>query len=102
MTHHITADRLVESATQAVTEELFRDFDNTLRALCDEEDDCKAVFRTLRYARIRLRVLCGYIDTELEILNRYGDTYPSKSLASKRRWMGAIPIFSTSCSCASG
>lgn len=36
MTHHITADRLVESATQAVTEELFRDFDNTLRILCDE------------------------------------------------------------------
>lgn len=35
MTHHITADRLVESATQAVTEELFRDFDNALRALCD-------------------------------------------------------------------
>jgi hypothetical protein len=96
MTHHITADRLVESATQAVTEELFRDFDNTLRTLCDEDDDRKAVFRTLRYARIRLHVLCGYIskeetpesdtqirflhivigyiDTELEILNRYGDT----------------------------
>lgn len=51
MTHHITADRLVESAIKAVTEELFRDFDNTLRTLCDEEDDRKAVFRTLRYAR---------------------------------------------------
>lgn len=112
MTHHITADRLVESATQAVTEELFRDFDNTLRALCDEEDDCKAVFRTLRYARIRLHVLCGYIskeeipesdtqirflhivigyiDTELEILNRYGDTYPLKPHVCKRRWTGAV------------
>ena len=64
MAHHITADRLVESATQAVTEELFRDFDNTLRTLCDEEDDRKAVFRTLRYARIRLHVLCGYISKE--------------------------------------
>lgn len=31
------ADRLVESATQAVTEELFRDFGNTLRILCDED-----------------------------------------------------------------
>ncbi|EKN09167.1 hypothetical protein HMPREF1077_02384 [Parabacteroides johnsonii CL02T12C29] len=51
MIHHITADRLVESATQAVTEELFHDFDNTLRTLCDEDDDRKAVFRTLRYAR---------------------------------------------------
>ena len=64
MTHHITADRLVESAIKAVTEELFRDFDNTLRTLCDEEDDRKAVFRTLRYARIRLHVLCGYISKE--------------------------------------
>ena len=112
MTHHITADRLVESATQAVTEELFRDFDNTLRTLCDEEDDRKAVFRTLRYARIRLHVLCryiskeetsesdtqirflhiviGYIDTELEILNRYGDTYPSKPHVCKRRWTGTV------------
>lgn len=47
MTYHITADRLVESAIRAVTEELFRDFDNTLRTLCDEEDDRKAVSRTL-------------------------------------------------------
>ena len=87
MTHHITADRLVESAIKAVTEELFRDFDNTLRTLCDEEDDRKAVFRTLRYARIRLHV---YIDTELEILNRYGDTYPPKPHVCKRRWTGAV------------
>ena len=112
MTHHITADRLVESAIKAVTEELFRDFDNTLRTLCDEEDDRKAVFRTLRYARIRLHVLCGYIskeetpesrtqirflhivigyiDTELEILNRYGDTHPPKPHVCKRRWTGAV------------
>lgn len=112
MIHHITADRLVESATQAVTEGLFHDFDNTLRTLCDEDDDRKAVFRTLRYARIRLHVLCGYIskeetpesctqirflhivigyiDTELEILNRYGDTYPLKPHAYKRCWTGAV------------
>ena len=112
MTHHITADRLVESAIKAVTEELFRDFDNTLRTLCDEDDDRKAVFRTLRYARIRLHVLCGYIskeetpesdtqirflhivigyiDTELEILNRYGDTYSPKPHVCKRRWTGAV------------
>ncbi len=112
MTHHITVDRLVESAIKAVTEELFRNFDNTLRTLCDEEDDRKAVFRTLRYARIRLHVLCGYIskeetpesntqirflhivigyiDTELEILNRYGDTYPSKPHVCKRRWTGTV------------
>lgn len=63
MTHHITADRLVESAIKAVTEELFRDFDNTLRTLCDEEDDRKAVFRTLRYARILLRSSDGVCGT---------------------------------------
>ena len=62
MTHHITADRLVESAIQAVTEKLFRDFDNTLRTLCDEEDDRKAVFRTLRYARIRARIMRLYLE----------------------------------------
>lgn len=112
MIHPITADHLVESAIRAVTEELFRDFDNTLRSLCDEEDDRKAVFRTLRYTRIRLHILCGYIskeetpesltqirflhivigyiDTELDILNRYGNTCPSKLLVSKRRWTGAI------------
>lgn len=50
MTHHITTDRLVESVVKAITEELFRDFDNELR--------------TLRYARIRLHVLCGYISKE--------------------------------------
>ena len=103
---------MVETAIKAVTEELFRDFDNTLRTLCDEEDDRKAVFRTLRYARIRLHVLCGYIskeeasesdtqirflhivigyiDTELEILNRYGDTYSPKPHVCKRRWTGAV------------
>ena len=64
MTHHITADRLVESAIKAVTEELFCDFDNVLHSFCDEEDDRKAVFRTLRYARIRLHVLCSYISKE--------------------------------------
>lgn len=112
MTYHITADHLVESAIRAVTEELFRDFDNTLRSFCDGEEDRKAVFRTLRYARIRLYVLCGYIskedtqdsrtqiqflhivigyiDTELDILNRYGDICSSKPSFSKRRWTGAV------------
>lgn len=110
MTYHITADHLVESAIRAVTEELFRDFDNTLRSLCNEKEDRKSVFRTLRYARIRLHVLygyiskedtqdsrtqiqflyvvIGYIDTELDILNRYGNICSSKHSVSKRRWTG--------------
>ena len=64
MTRHVTAGRLVESAIKAVTEELFRDFDNTLRTLCGEENDRKAVFRALRYARVHLHVLCGHISKE--------------------------------------
>lgn len=107
MIHHITTDRLVESAIKVVSEDLLRDFDNMLRSFCDGENNRKTVFRILRYARIRLHELCesvpkedtpenrnqvrflhtviGYIDTELDILNRYGDTYP----AGKRRWTGA-------------
>lgn len=64
MTHYITADHLIESAIKTVTEELFRNFDNTLRTFCDEEDNRKTVFRTLRYACICLLVLCGYISKE--------------------------------------
>lgn len=112
MTHHITADRLVESAIKAVTEELFRDFDNTLRSLCDGEDDRKAVFvlcvmrisvctyyadisrkRKRRRAALKFvlnHIVIGYIDTELEILNRYGDTCPPKPHVSKRRWTGTV------------
>ena len=57
MTHHITADHLVDAATKAVTEELFREFDKALQSLCNEEQDRRVIFRTLRYARIRLHVL---------------------------------------------
>lgn len=32
MTHHITADRLVESAIKIVSEDLLWDFDNMLRS----------------------------------------------------------------------
>lgn len=30
------------------------------------------------------------IDTELEVLNRYGDTYPPKPPTRKRRWTDAV------------
>lgn len=107
MIHPITTDRLVESAIKVVSEDLLRDFDDMLRSFCDGEKNRKTIFRILRYVRIRLHVLCesvpkedtpenrtqvrflhiviGYIDTELDILNHYGDTCP----ASNRRWTGA-------------
>ena len=94
MTHYITTEHLVDAATKAVTEELFREFDKALQSFCNEEQDRIVVFRTLRYTRIRLHVLrrylpqkdtlpyntqnrfleiaLGYINTELELLTRYG------------------------------
>ena len=57
MTHHITADHLVDAASKAVTEELFREFNKALQSFCNEEQDRIAIFRTLRYTRIRLHVL---------------------------------------------
>lgn len=93
MAHHITADHLVDAAANAVTEELFREFNNVLQSFCDEERDRVVLFRTLRYTRIRLSILrkylldeevclnktqgrfldiaIGYINTELELLRRY-------------------------------
>lgn len=44
------------------------------------------LFRFLTRQSYRLQ----YIDTELDILNRYGDTSPSKPLVNKRCWTGTI------------
>ena len=110
MTYHITADHLVDAATKAVTEELFREFDKALQSLCNEEQDRRVIFRTLRYARIRLHVLqkyfpddeaairntqsrfleiaLGYINTELELLARYGGR--AESPAMRMRWTGTL------------
>lgn len=44
MTHYITADHLVDTATKAVTEELFREFDKALQSFCNEERDRIVVF----------------------------------------------------------
>lgn len=113
MTHHITADHLVDAASKAVTEELFREFNKALQSLCDEEQDRIAIFRTLRYTRIRLHVLrkylsqkndsarntqghfldiaIGYINTELDLLRRYDRTQeePMQS-ESAHHWTGTL------------
>lgn len=110
MTHYITADHLVDTATKAVTEELFREFDKALQSFCNEEQDRIVVFRTLRYTRIRLYVLrkylsddevatrntqsrfleiaLGYINTELELLTRYGGR--AETPAMRMRWTGTL------------
>ena len=113
MTHHITADHLVEAASKAVTEELFREFNKALQSFCNEERDRIAIFRILRYTRIRLHVLrkylprengsarntqgrfldmaIGYINTELDLLRRY-DRKQEKPMQSEpaHRWTGSL------------
>ena len=107
---YITTEHLVDAATKAVTEELFREFDKALQSFCDEEQDRIVVFRTLRYTRIRLHVLqkylpddeaatrntqnrfleiaLGYINTELELLVRYGGR--AEVPATRMRWTGTL------------
>jgi hypothetical protein len=113
MTHHITADHLVDAASKAVTEELFREFNKALQSSCNEEQDRIAIFRTLRYTRIRLHVLrkylprendsarntqgrfldmaIGYINTELDLLRRY-DRKQEEPMQSEplHRWTGTL------------
>lgn len=110
MTHYITTEHLVDAATKAVTEELFREFDKALQSFCNEEQDRIVVFRTLRYTRIRLHVLrrylpqkdalpyntqncfleiaLGYINTELELLAR--DGCRAELPATRMRWTGTL------------
>ncbi len=112
MIHYITADRLVDAATKAVTEELFREFDKALQSLCNEEQDRIVIFRTLRYTRIRLHVLrrylpekdtspydvqnrfleiaLGYINTELDLLRRYGNGQEVMASKTLHRWTGTL------------
>lgn len=112
MTHHITVERLVDAATKAVTEELFREFDKALQSFCNEEQDRIVVFRTLRYTRIRLHVLrrylppkdtlpyntqnrfleiaLGYINTELDLLRRYDNEQEAIAPKTLHRWTGTL------------
>ena len=105
MTHHITIDNLVKIASAAVTDELFHEFNQILQSFCDEERNCSVIFRTLRYTRIRLYSLRKYlpehspqirfldiaiddITTELDLLQRYGKTYPP--IHSLHKWNGTL------------
>ena len=112
MTHYITTEHLVDAATKAVTEELFREFDKALQSFCNEEQDRIVVFRTLRYTRIRLHVLrrylpeddasphnsqnrfldiaVGYINTELDLLRRYDNEQEAIAPKTQHRWTGAL------------
>lgn len=108
MTHHITAAQLVDAATKAVTEELFRVFGKALQSFCNEKQDRIAIFRTLRYTRIQLYVLrkylpeeskmqdrfldiaIGYIKTELELLRRFDRVQEKTCTETPHCWTGIL------------
>ena len=107
MIHHITADRFGRIRTPSRHGRNCSTTSTIHSApLCDEDDDRKTVFRTLRYARIRLHVfmqlylekmnrrrvipqirflhiVIGYIDTEFrDFESSYGDILPHRNLMS--------------------
>lgn len=109
---HITTDYLFEIASKIVTEELLREFYQTLQTLCNEEKDRIFIFRTLRYTRIRLYTLrkylppeedeeharfleiaIGYLNTELELLNRYTKMQIEPPAELLHRWTGTFVEF---------
>ncbi|WP_278996004.1 RteC domain-containing protein [Alistipes finegoldii] len=112
MTQHITAEHLADAASKAITEDLFREFEKILQSFCEEERDRTAIFRTLRYTRIRLCVLreylhdkdaatrntqgrfldiaIGYINTELELLHRYSTMALERRPENPYRWTGTL------------
>lgn len=112
MTHHITAEHLVDAALKASTEDLFNEFGKALQSFCNEERDLIAIFRTLRYTRIRLHVFrkylpeenastrnmqarfldvaIGYINTELDLLRSYNPEQNSSQSQNLHRWTGTL------------
>ncbi len=71
MTHPITADHLVHAASNAVTEELFCEFNRALQSFCNEEQDRIVIFLTLRCTRIRLHVLQKWMNRKAHLLVFY-------------------------------
>ena len=90
MTHYITAETLSRCITEVITahDEQLAKFTELLHDLYDTSTNAVELFRILNHTRIRLlhcppaianridhllKVAIGYIDTELELLARYGN-----------------------------
>lgn len=105
MIPYTTAESLFHLANQimeAPTNEHFIEFSQTLQSWNDHFQDFVFVFRVLHYVRAklyimqssdnerlhRLQILISYIDTELELLIRYGGQ--SKQPTNRFRWTGSL------------
>ena len=105
MIRHITAEDIFHLAVRAVetgTDEDFVEFSRTLRSWTDHFQDFVSAFRDLHFIRTRLRILqpsederlcrlrilIGYIDTELELLH-HRKTFANVS-SGTFRWTGSF------------
>ncbi len=113
---YIMAEELFRTVSPPATafdsEQLDR-FNKVLQLLCTGQRDCIRIFRTLRYTRIRLYALqkilqgavpapeqisqlhfleiaIGYIDTELELLNKYRDATDRNPPEGMLPWTGTL------------
>lgn len=105
MNRHITAETLYHCITTSSTtdEKRLAAFTIQLQDLCNTNTDCPDLFRVLNHTRIRLlhrstvsdkhsenslKIAIGYIDTELELLARYGSR--AEAPATRVRWTGTL------------
>lgn len=105
MNRHITAETLFRCMTESLTtdEKRIAAFTIQLHDLCNTGINNPDLFRVLNHARIRLlhcsaisdthsenslKIAIGYIDTELELLTRYG--VQAKPSTQQYRWSGTL------------
>ena len=105
MNRHITAETLLHCITESsmTDEKRLAAFTIQLQNLCNTNTDCPDLFRVLNHTRIRLlhrsivsdkhsenslKIAIGYIDTELELLARYG--MRTKPQIRQYRWTGTL------------
>ncbi len=105
MTHYITAETLSRCITEVITahDEQLAKFTELLHDLYDTSTNAVELFRILNHTRIRLlhcppaianridyllKVAIGYIDTELELLARYGNRNTTHE--TRFRWTGSL------------
>ena len=105
MAHHITAETLSRCITEIITahDEQLAKFTEQLHDLYDTSTNTVELFRILNHTRIRLlhcppvianhighllKIAIGYIDTELELLARYGNRNISPE--TRFRWTGNL------------
>lgn len=105
MIQHITPEDIFRFAIRTIetgTDEHFVEFSRTLQSWTDRFRDFISAFRALHYVRarlnilqfpdndriLRLQILTSYIDTELDLLPRYGNRNTPHE--TRFRWTGSL------------